>query len=111
MSKSWESKVQKELHKNKKVTSSKSLERNFPKELNVACGRESNEISKKVRPRTLENDCNEIKVDCANDAPNLCEGTSNKLNPEAEGPKKPLLEDLPREIVIPGAQQQQRAGS
>ena len=36
-------------------------------------------------PRTLANDCNEIKVDCADDASNLCENTSNKLNPEAIG--------------------------
>ena len=39
----------------------------------------------KVRPRTLANDCNEIKADCINDAPNLLEFNSKKLNQEAIG--------------------------
>ena len=61
------------------------MERNFPKELNVVCGRESKETSMKTRPRTLANDCNEIKADCINDAPNLLEFNSKKLNQEAIG--------------------------
>ena len=39
----------------------------------------------KTRPRTLANDCNEIKVDCVDDAPKLFEFDSKKLNQEAIG--------------------------